>query len=360
MIKWTQELVIDKLKSIFGDLYDYSEVVYTRLKTPVRLYCKKHHCWFEKMPDAMFRHGVGCPLCYEEHKKTDYQNRAKKSKQTVLQKYGVENVMQVDDIQRKQKQSVFESYGVDNPMQSQDIVRKAQMTNIERYGATSYMGSDEGKTCVEATNLKRYGAKNFMQSDAHLSVVDDMQKKAQETSLLRYGASHFSQSEEFKKGLRDRKSKEFETKKANGTLVTSQPEHVLYDKLCGIFGAFDVEKQYVSDVYPFACDFYIKSRDLYIELNAHWTHGDMPFVDDNSDCQDVYQMWIEKSKSSDFYKNAVDVWTHRDVEKRHTAKQNNLNYLTFWDSDLRDFDLWEACGCPDGKDYDVKYSWMKG
>ena len=30
------------------------------------------------------------------------------------------------------------------------------------------------------------------------------------------------------------------------------------------------------DRYPFACDFYISSLDLFIECNYHWTHGGKP------------------------------------------------------------------------------------
>ena len=40
-----------------------------------------------------------------------------------------------------------------------------------------------------------------------------------------------------------------------------------------IKGNEDIIRQYKSDLYPFACDFYIPSLDLYIECNYHWTHG---------------------------------------------------------------------------------------
>ena len=42
----------------------------------------------------------------------------------------------------------------------------------------------------------------------------------------------------------------------------------------------------------------------------------------------------EKSKISVFYKTAINVWTVRDVEKRETAKKNNLNYLEIFSIDF--------------------------
>jgi len=37
--------------------------------------------------------------------------------------------------------------------------------------------------------------------------------------------------------------------------------------------------------------------------------------------------WKLKAESSDFYKNAINIWTNTDCIKRQTAKNNNLNYL---------------------------------
>ena len=90
--------------------------------------------------------------------------------------------------------------------------------------------------------------------------------------------------------------------------------------------------------YPFECDFYIISKDLFIEYNGHWTHGRHSF---NTNCKDDIELlnqWSKKSISSQFYKNAIEVWTIRDVKKRNTAKQNNLNYLEFFT--MKQFNDW--------------------
>ena len=101
---------------------------------------------------------------------------------------------------------------------------------------------------------------------------------------------------------------------------------VTYDK----YGEDDVIRQYRDDRYPFDCDFYIPSEDLFIEINKHWTHGGKPF--DELDLNDISKLedWQERAKTSRFYKNAIYVWTNLDVRKQKCAKENNLNYKVIY------------------------------
>lgn len=66
---------------------------------------------------------------------------------------------------------------------------------------------------------------------------------------------------------------------------------------------------------------------MYIEIQGIWTHGFHPFDENNKSDIDKLNLWKKKSKASNFYKGAINVWTIKDVEKRETAKKNNLNYL---------------------------------
>ena len=59
----------------------------------------------------------------------------------------------------------------------------------------------------------------------------------------------------------------------------------------------------------------------------------MPFDANDAVCQTQLSDWIEKSKISKYYKNAIEVWTRRDVKKRETAKANNINYLEIFSND---------------------------
>lgn len=124
--------------------------------------------------------------------------------------------------------------------------------------------------------------------------------------------------------------KRFTTMKERGNYTSSKPENQAYEELVSKYGKDDVIRQYRDERYPFACDFYIKSKDLFIELNAHWSHGCKPYDENDKECQDRLKVWQEKAKTSKFYQQAIYTWTDLDVRKRKCAKDNNLNYLTIY------------------------------
>lgn len=127
--------------------------------------------------------------------------------------------------------------------------------------------------------------------------------------------------------------KGFRTKQERGNSNTSKIEDSLYNFLIESFGVSNIERNYSQDYrYPFHCDFYIKCLDLFIELNAHWTHGGEPFDLNNIKCQEKLELWKEKAKRSQFYENAIKTWTERDVEKQKVARENNLNYTILYSS----------------------------
>ena len=133
----------------------------------------------------------------------------------------------------------------------------------------------------------------------------------------RKGAQHWTSDQAFKINS---------TKRKNKTFNSSKIEQELYELLIKTYGCEDVMRQYSDPRYHYQCDFYIKSKDLFIELNAHWTHGGRPFDPNDESCQRQLKEWEEKAKTSKFYQQAIDVWTRRDVEKRETAIKNNIPY----------------------------------
>ena len=124
-------------------------------------------------------------------------------------------------------------------------------------------------------------------------------------------------------------NKQYETKRQNNTFVTSEGEENFYIKLLNLFPANGIIRQYKESRYPFKCDFYIKSLDIFIELNFTWTHGFKPFEGTEQDLL-MLEYWKKRAAKSNFYKEAIETWTQRDVLKFKTAKENNLNYLTYY------------------------------
>lgn len=297
---------------------------------------------------------------------------AAKSRKTCLGKYGVEYYGQTAEARKAQSErmhgnlDVFlaktratmqKRYGVNYSWESATLRSKAQATMRERYGSSCYVQSDEYKERldnimdkVRSTNMMRYGAPVYTQSDEYKQKVDDIQDKIQSTMRDMYGSSVYTQSEDYKQNLDSIVAKMNTTRRKNGTFNTSGIEERI--KALGAF-----ETQYNKDArYSYLCDFYDKDRDLFIEVNASWTHG-YHWYDAENDV-DTCKKWDTKSKESIYYVNALDVFTKRDVEKRECARKNNLNYVTLWDSDGMDADLWFAMGMPLGKDWEREYSWL--
>lgn len=172
---------------------------------------------------------------------------------------------------------------------------------------------------AKKNNLIKYGVENYVETE-------EFKEKAKKTNLERYGETCYTKTKEYL-------AKEYLTKSKNKSFNISSDEEYFYKELLKIFNSDNVMRQYKEVRYPFACDFYIKSLDLFIELNINWTHGFMPFNENLKECLDKLVIWKEKAKTSNFYKSAIKVWTKSDPLKLQTAKENNLNYITIYKSE---------------------------
>lgn len=71
---YSQEEIIERLRSIFGDRYGYEKVVYKAMKVPIILVCHEknangvEHGEFSMRPDNIFSGKQGCPKCYDDRR----------------------------------------------------------------------------------------------------------------------------------------------------------------------------------------------------------------------------------------------------------------------------------------------------
>lgn len=91
-------------------------------------------------------------------------------------------------------------------------------------------------------------------------------------------------------------------------------EQNFYNKLKQLYNDI-VYDSIIDERYPYCVDFYIPSKDLFIEYNGHPSHGKIPY-----DGKNTYQL----------YGNWLQTYTIRDVEKYKCAKQNKLNYIRLY------------------------------
>lgn len=72
--KYSQEDIIQRLRSMFGNRYSYEHVVYKKMKTPITLVCHEkdangvEHGAFSIRPDNIFSSKQGCPKCCDSNR----------------------------------------------------------------------------------------------------------------------------------------------------------------------------------------------------------------------------------------------------------------------------------------------------
>lgn len=223
-------------------------------------------------------------------------------------------------------------------------VHKLRETQMSLYGGVGLGGSRARARAVE-TFRKRYGVDNVMRNT-------DVKRRLAETNLARYGSlSPFGDPKVTLASQAVRCQRMQEHVAAGDLSVMGSWERVLYQHLIRRFKSTDVVYQYgvfpYDARYPYPCDFYIRSCDVFIELNAHYSHGGHWF--DINDEHDVRRRDAWLASTSTANKMAAETWCVRDVEKRTCARHSGLRYLVFWDSyiasvksepRLRDFHIW--------------------
>ena len=307
------------------------------------------------------------------------ENQKNKQRETCLKKYGVDNIfksdkfkqelikqnnkkfgcdyyVQSDDFKNKSRQKCLSKYNVPNYTQSEeykymipDMIQKSQTTCKNKYNVLNYSQSIEYKNRLteikqktQQTNTTRYGVPYYSQTDEYTN-------KTKQTNIQRYGVPYYSQTDEYKQRViltnnikynhdyytqtDEFLEKQYITKKKNNSFGQSKLEKQISD----FFQQHNIKyiREYVSELYPTKCDFYLPDYDIYIEIQGYWSHGSDGFLKTkphplnyNNELDMVqFNRWKEKAKTSYHYKCAIKTWTITDVKKRLIAKENNLNYL---------------------------------
>ena len=293
----TNDAFIEKARSVHGDTYDYSSTTYAGSREKLTIVCR-HHGPFEQVAFSHLK-GSGCPKCGRE-----------KFKQTMLARYGVENTMQSADLLDKSRSTKQASFGCLKPPGSgrrkftrDEFIEKAQAVHGDRYdySKVNYTGSTSKVVivCPEHGEFEQVANKHLQGCGCpHVSCVT--KKRLGEKVLAQVEQTPVVIQPELESVPKRRSRESFVP---DGTEMTR-----LCDMLRKHFGANDV-------VFHGSHGFYVQSRDLYVD-----------FQPDDA-CLNI-------------------------------ARSSNLNYVAFTDVQLRDIELWLACGAPDGHDWDAAYSWL--
>jgi rubrerythrin len=121
----------------------------------------------------------------------------KKTKETYIKKYGVENISSSDIIKAKIKKTCLERYGVDNVFKSDIIKNKIKQKINDKYGVDHISKSEYVKNKILIKNKNK--------SDVEKQQIIN---KIKTTTFKKYGVEYFSQTSSFKNKLQKRKKEE--------------------------------------------------------------------------------------------------------------------------------------------------------
>lgn len=213
------------------------------------------------------------------------------------------------------RETCLAKYGVDNPFKDTSKIKECYKKHL---GADHPMKSKH--ICDKVVSKKDYKKESLKRKETIKNKYFDQKLFNSNKSKLAWNSNHDNIL-----------VKSHETKKKNNSFNTSSIEETTYKYLCSKFEISDILREYSDARYPYRCHFYIKSKDLFIELNMHWSHGNHLFNSNDTEDLKILAEWKKKAVHSEFYKNAIETWTIRDIEKYNCSLKNNLNYLSIYD-----------------------------
>ena len=88
-----------------------------------------------------------------------------KAEDSLNNKYGVKNALQIDGVREKIKETNIKKYGCENVFQNAEIKEKIKKSNIEKYGHEYATQSDIVKEKTKNTCMEKYGVPCFILRD---------------------------------------------------------------------------------------------------------------------------------------------------------------------------------------------------
>jgi hypothetical protein len=114
----------------------------------------------------------------------EYKDRVR---ETARAKYGVNHPASAQQAKDKRIQTVREKYAVDNVFQTDSVKQKSRNTNLDKYGVSYISQNQEIIEKVKNTNIKRYGVE-------HAMMLPEYQEKARQTNFKKFGLAAPTQS----------------------------------------------------------------------------------------------------------------------------------------------------------------------
>ena len=206
-----------------------------------------------------------------------YSCRNEKTKHTNLEKYGVDNISQLDSIKKKKIESMIANFGsLENAYKYRN--EKIEHTNLEKYGVKNVSQNNEIRQKIKSANLKKYGEIDWNLAEAkkhHPEILyfDNNKwicscphpecQKCIDKQFITYNQLH-----------NDRKRYNYETCTILNPIDNnySYSEKELLDWINNELNIYCIEN--TRNIIDKELDIYIPSKNIAIEFNGIYWHSD--------------------------------------------------------------------------------------
>ncbi len=266
--------------------------------------------------------------------------KEERTRQTNLDRYGVENVFQSEEVKEKLKQINLKRYGVTSPIQNEQIKEKIRQTNRNRYGVDNPMQdknirekSQKSFASHVRNNTDRYKIMNILRGS---DFWDRLSKKASLIDVcnnmdLKYqSVASILSRPEFK-----------EKYYSTYSFPSQQKQKELFDWLQSI-GA-NVKMNCRDVISPLELDIYDKDKKVAIEFNGSYWHSEANLerqlaknkhISKTRQCREMgirlvhvfEHTYIEKTKQfQNFIRSVFGLNTNRVAARKCTITHNNAS-----------------------------------
>lgn len=136
--------------------------------------------------------------CFKKYGAKSYKesNEGKEAfKQYSLNRYGTENPFQAEEVKNKIRETCIKKYGEESPVKTELVRDKQASTMIEKYGVAHALQNEECLHKAQRTMIERFGTCN-------INTVPEIIDKRRKTSLERYGVENPAQSAEIRQKMK--------------------------------------------------------------------------------------------------------------------------------------------------------------
>ena len=174
-----------------------------------------------------------------------------KRKKTTIEKYGVDNVAQNNEIKNRIVETNLEKYGTKCSFQNKEVQKKWIDNIQEKYGVDHYFKTDEFKKKCKIYYLQKYGVE-------HQSGSEEIQRRIQETCMNRYGVSTYLNTEHARNSIKKYNRSSYEK------------------EICEWLDLLNIkyEHSYRRLISPLLVDVYIPDYKLALEFNGLYWHSE--------------------------------------------------------------------------------------